>query len=216
MGRRKKVVAEATAQDDDAPGPGHNSGADSAPERTELTDDQKQVLYFQWKKKIVAAREQMASLTGELRNAYKGLKADLGITKKEADFALALDNDEKGEMIESHRRMMELARWEQHPIGLQADLFDGIDRTPAVDKAAARGKKDGLAGDPCAPQADPSTPQYDAYMTAFHEGNAELARSGIKAPTAPAANTEQLDAFAGEGLPATGEGAEQEEQPEAA
>jgi hypothetical protein len=175
------------------PGPGHNSNAP----KTELNDEQKQVLWFQHKKDIKGLRDLIASKSADLRNVYKKLKADLGITKAEADFAIALDNDEDNKMLESHRRMMELARWEQHPIGTQPDMFDGVDRTPAVDKAAARGKKDGLAGNPMDPQADPSTPQYGAYMTAFHEGNAELARATIKAPP----DKSQLEAFAEDGLP---------------
>jgi hypothetical protein len=225
MARRKKVDASAPAAENDVPvaGPGHNSGDEGKTEqpkpaeKTGLTDEQKQVLWFQAKKQILALKATIASETGKLRNVFKTLKADLGLTRADVDFAISLDNDEDDKALTTHRRRMELARWEGHPIGTQPDLFDGVDRTPAVDKAKARGKKDGLAGNPCDPQADPSTPQYGAYMEAFHEGNAELARSGIKPPPAPTAPG-QLEAFATEGLPPA-DGAEpavaaEEEQPD--
>ena len=168
----------------DSNGLGHNSGSD-APLGGELTDDRKQVLWFAAKRRIVAHKESIASINGALRNEYKKLKADLGFLKSDVDFALSLEDDDAEE---THRRRMMIARWEQHPIGLQADLFgDGIDRTPAVDKAFSNGKRHGLAGDPCNPGCDPSTPQYDSYMSGFHVGQAVLAQ-GIKRPDPPPMN----------------------------
>jgi hypothetical protein len=166
----------------DSNGVGHNSGDDAPLTTGELTDEQRQVLWFGAKRKIVSFKESIASITGELRNEYKKLKADLGLLKSDVDFALSLE-DEDAE--ETHRRRMMLARWEQHPIGLQADMFgDGVDRTPAVDKKRAEGKRHGLAGDPCNPGCDPSSEQYQSYMAGFHEGQAVLAQ-GIKRPDPP-------------------------------
>ena len=60
----------------------------------ELTDEQKQVLYFGHRRTIKALRDKIASATGDLRNAYKRLKAELGITRKDMEFAFALDDDD--------------------------------------------------------------------------------------------------------------------------
>jgi hypothetical protein len=169
MGRRRKT--DTTGSTGDSPATGHNSG--------ELTDDQKQVLWFQRKKRIASLKTKIASLTGELRAEYKGLKAELGITRADADFALALGKDDDDKMLEQERRRRMLARWEGHAIGTQSDLFDD-DRTPAVDAAFADGKRAGLAGERCENPFDPSTEQYREFQGGYHEGQAALAANGIK------------------------------------
>jgi ribosome modulation factor len=161
-----------------APPIGHNGTAD-------VTDDQQQALWFNdHKPKLVALRAKLATATADLRNQYKRLKADLGITRKEAEFALALEKDEKGEELESHRRRMMLARWEGHPIGTQADMFDNVDRTPSVEKAYAAGKRAGLSGARCEPPHDPATEQAQNWIAGWHDGQAVLAK-GIQATEPP-------------------------------
>lgn len=182
MGRGRPPGSRNKPKSADSNGVGHNSGDDAPLSTGELTDEQRQVLWFGAKRRIVSFKESIASITGELRNEYKKLKAELGLLKSDVDFALTLE-DEDAE--ETHRRRMMIARWEQHPIGLQADMFgDGVDRTPSADKAFANGKRAGLAGDRCNPPHDPSSEQYQRFVAGFHEGNAVLAQ-GIKRPDPP-------------------------------
>lgn len=158
------------------PGAGHNS---------ELTDDQKQALWFQdHKPKLVSLKEQIASLTGDLRNQYKKVKADLGLKKADVDFALKLADDD-GELVEQQRRQMMLARWEGHALGTQPDLFgDGVDRTPAIDKAFADGKRACMENQSRKPPHDPSVPQYQSWMDGYDAGQTILASAFKKLPEA--------------------------------
>ncbi len=171
-GSKNKPKNAAPPRTNGEAGIGHNGDEQTA----ELTDDQKQVLWFSAKRRIVSLKEQVAALNLEMRGEFSQLKADLGLLRADVEYALSLDDDNAEE---KHKRRMMLARWEQSPIGLQADLFGGVDRTPDIEVAYARGKKHGLAGDPCIPECDPSTPQHQRYMMGFHDGQAVLAR-GIK------------------------------------
>lgn len=162
---------------DDSNGIGHNGG-ETLDAPAELTDEQRQVLWFSAKRRIMSLKAAMASTNSELRLEFKKLKADLGFLRSDVEYALGLEDDDAEE---THRRRMTIARWEQHPIGLQADMFP-VDRTPAVDRAYADGKRAGLAGERAEPQWHETTEQYQRYMEGFHEGNAVLAQ-GIKPVT---------------------------------
>ena len=120
-------------------------------------------------------------VTADLRNTYKLLRAELGITKKDADFAIALADDEDDEMMAEHRRRMQLARWEGHAIGTQSDLFDDVDRTPAADRAFAEGKKAGLSGETKRCDYAPETEQYRQFMSGWDAGQTVLTK-GFKKP----------------------------------
>lgn len=145
---------------------GHNSSA--------LTDDQQQALFWSHLGKIKRQRDKIASLTGELRQAYKLAKAE-GFSKADLDYALRLESEDETEAIDRRRREAQIARWMAHPIGTQSDLFDGVDRTPAVDKAYATGKIAAFKGDaPIAPYADGGSEQAQAWLRGHHDGSAEL------------------------------------------
>jgi hypothetical protein len=141
----------------------------------QLSDEQRQVLWFRAKPRIVALRNKLESITGEIRNEYKKVKSDLGLTKADIDFALSLADDD-GKVQAAWRRRQELARWEQHPIGMQADLF-------AAESAIhpyGDGKKAGMAGERCEPPHDPSTEAGQVWISGWYEGQAALTRDGIK------------------------------------
>jgi hypothetical protein len=171
----EEIKAKALAE----PGPGHNSGE----KQDGLTDEQKQVLWFQRKGKILSLRDSLASFTADIRNEFKGLKADLGIKKADFDFIVAAINEKDGEVTDSHRRRIAALKWEGHALGTQPDLFDGVDRTPLVDRAFSEGRVGGMEGVVCKPPYEGAGEQE--WIAGWHEGQAAIARSGIKAPLTP-------------------------------
>ena len=76
-----------------------------------------------------------------------------------------------------------VAKWMARPEGYQGGLFDGagdgVNRMPAVDRATEEGKTAGLSGVSCTPPYDASTPQGQAWIKAWHEGQAVVA-AGFK------------------------------------
>ncbi len=141
----------------------------------ELSDDQKQVLALQWKKKLEAAEAAKDEAVSEIRNIRKKIKLDLGADGVETVKAMMSLETEAGEaklqaMIEHAVRA---ARWMGVPLGMQPDLF-GDERAPATDKAFAAGKAARLKGEPMKPPHDPSVPQFDAWLEGFHAGTAAL------------------------------------------
>lgn len=168
--RKAAERAENKAVKAGAAGIGHNSG---------LTDDQQRALFVQNLTKIERLKEAMASASGELRAAYKTAKAD-GFAKKDIDYAIALRKDEDDKLIDSRRRETMIARWMNHPIGTQPDLFDGVDRTPSEDRAFEDGKLAGMEGKICQPPHDPSVPQHGRWLEGWHAGQAALIRDTIK------------------------------------
>lgn len=156
-----------------SPGIGHNS---------DLSPDQRQALFIHHLTKIEELKAEVASAAGTLRSAYKTAKAD-GILKKEIDFAIRLRTADEDEILEERRREQQLAQWINHPLGTQADLFghgDGVDRTPAVDKAAEAGKLAGMEGKRCEPPHHYQTEQAQAWIESWHIGQAALIRDTIK------------------------------------
>lgn len=153
------------------PAAGHNSG--------ELTEDQTKKLFFTHLRPIKAKKEAIKKLVGELGNLFKVAKTD-GFAKKKIEFALACENDDDDSMLQEHKWRIEIASWMMHPIGTQMEMFDGVDRRPAVDRAKAEGKKAGLSGDSRQPPYDPSVPQHQAWLEGWHEGQEVKIEKGIK------------------------------------
>lgn len=209
----KRAAAEAVANGDaQAAGVGHNSG---------LTDQQQRALLIQAVVDIEGLKEQMASLNGKLRNRYKQAKAD-GVKKKDIDFAIELRKGDEKEAITEHRRRLQIARWVNHPIGTQPDLFDqqaeaDADREPIEDKVAREGELAGLEGKSCEPPSHLTGPLMQIWVDNWHKAQAHRIREGIK----PLGSTQTLipqehpqpqkDAF-DEALPAAGEGGDAGEQ----
>lgn len=145
-----------------------------------LTDEQRQALWFRdHKPKLVALRKALATATADLRNQYKKLKADLGFTRKDAEFALSLDAEDD-RALETHRRQMMLARWERHPIGMQGELFEGRPPESTLDSVFNDGKKAGLSGLKCEPPHDAGSVHGQKWIAGWHDGQAALAKGGIK------------------------------------
>jgi hypothetical protein len=145
------------------PSAGHNS---------EMTEEQREALFFDAKGRYATALAKKKAEDAAFKNVCRTIKAD-GVALKDIKFALDLDADENGAMLERRRREAMIARWMGHPIGTQADLFgDGVDRTPAVDKAFAEGKRAGMEGASMkSPEAyHPSSEQFQAWCRGWHTG----------------------------------------------
>lgn len=175
--------AEENGADEEAEhGPGHNSAAPR-----ELTDDERASLTFTHKRAYTLALAVKKKADADLKNVCKLAKAELGddaVPDIKSIIELETEEGEAKLKAEVERRI-KVARWMGLPVGVTGNLFDAVDRTPAVDRATAKGKRDGLAGEPCRPNHDPSTPQYTGYMTGYQEGQKIM--FAIK-PMAPAAS----------------------------
>lgn len=142
----------------------------------ELTDDQRQALFFQHLKRVRTLKEKMASVNGELRAAYKVAKSELGSdAKAQLADALLLETDEgQAKMEAAIARQARIARWMAVPLGAQPDFFN-TDMAPATDRAFDAGKAARLQGQPLKPPHDPSVEQYRAWSEGWHAGSDALA-----------------------------------------
>lgn len=182
--KRRGEAANGATEAATAPGPGHNA----AP--VELTDDQRQALFFQHRKQYSTLLAAKKAADAALKNACKLAKAELGDDAIDSiKDAILLETPEgEAELKARIERQMRVARWMGLPVGAQADLF-GEDRTPAADKAFADGKRAGLAGETARPPHDPSTEQYRRWLSGHAEGQAVLAKGFGRMPLEQAADT---------------------------
>lgn len=150
---------------DRAVGVGHN----------QLTDDQRAALLLQACAKVEAQQAKAAEITANIRNIRKTAKAD-GISPAELNYALHLRKVDPDEASALFRQQMQIAKWLNHPIGKQAELFDA-DRTPIEDRAFEEGKVAGLEGLNAKPPYDAVAGQK--WMEGWHAGQSVLL-GGIK------------------------------------
>lgn len=162
-------MSNSATQPDDPPTAGHN----------ELSDLQRQALLIQGVVKIERLQEQMETIKADIRNTRKALKSE-GFVRFEVDYALRLRKVDETEEMDRRRREARIARWLNHPIGTQTDLFDDeyTDRTPAVDKAFEDGRIAGMAGEKCEPPYVGGE-QSNRWIEGWHEGQAVLASEGF-------------------------------------
>lgn len=185
--KAKQVDLEDAIEDGKSPGPGHNEPA-------ELTDDEKRALFFQHKRsyEVALKEEQEAAAVKKSKHAAlmavcKKAKAECGKDTvddiKDAIQFEAPDGREKftTEITRKHK----VARWLGLPVGTEPSFFDMNDRTPSVELAYDEGKQAGMAGDICKPPHDPSGPQYQKWISGWHDGQAILASAFSKLKTEP-------------------------------
>src|SRR5258708_282680 len=95
----------------------------SKPTAAQLSDKQKQTLFFSTKRKIkpiIAAAEEAKTA---MKKAYELAKSE-GVAKKELEIALQLETEEGEETVRAaHERLVRIARWMGVPIGTQFDMF---------------------------------------------------------------------------------------------
>lgn len=177
MARKKKQTEpetpsnEAANHVDPAAGPGHNSGEAAPKKPADLTEDQRQALAFSHKRQYEAALAKKKAADAEFKNACKRIKAELGDEGVDLIKDMILIATEEGEakIRAAMERQMRAARYMAAPLGAQFEMFDA-DRTPAVDRARAEGRRDAMAGEALVNPYDSSVPQADAYAEGWHEG----------------------------------------------
>ncbi|MFG1417198.1 hypothetical protein V5F38_05215 [Xanthobacter sp. V0B-10] len=154
------------------------AGAPPAAGHNQLTEEQREALFFQHKKKYEQFLAAKKKADAELKNACKLAKSEVGDDAVERiKYAIELESEEgEARLKERIARQMEVARWMGLPVGAQSELF-GDDRTPAEDKAYAEGKRAGMAGNERRPpNYDASSPQAQAWLRGYDAGQ-EVNRS---------------------------------------
>jgi ribosome modulation factor len=176
MGRPKG--SKNKPKDGETPTVGHNTA--------ELSETEKQALLVRGIADLETMIEEKNEIVAEIRTQRKRL-ISYGFEAFEIDYALRLRKDEDGEAIARRRREEVIARFLNHPIGTQPELpLDGIDRTPAVDKAFIDGKIAGAEGKTANSPFALGTEQDQSWMKGWHEAQASLASGFQKLETAAA------------------------------
>ena len=86
---------------------------------------------------IEEMKEELKSCNEDLKAEYKVLQQKIGMTKDHVLYALALEEDESGAMLEEHKMRVTIAQWENHPIGTQMNLFEAsVALAPQTKQAA--------------------------------------------------------------------------------
>lgn len=172
---RKTRKTKSTAPGaDQMPGIGHNSDKRSAEEVRKLFLHHREP----WRiaqANLTLAKKRLATVVADLKNDK--------FTKKQFEIADALDTI-SGEARITHEvsERLQVARWINHPMGAQLDMFNEPDRTPLVDRAYEEGKMASMSNKPAKPgNYAPGTEGYAAYLEGFHDHQGKLA-AGIKAP----------------------------------
>lgn len=169
MGRKKRDETD----DEAPPAAGHNL--------EQLTDDQRHALTAQYRTKYEAALKAKKDADVTFKNVCKKAHAELGDTAVDDIKDMIAGSTPEGEkallarLIAQEERQARIARWLGLAPGAQPSMFEQ-DRTPAVDRAFAEGKRVGLAGGNCAPPHSPDTEQHGRWMEGFHEGQAVLSK----------------------------------------
>lgn len=164
MPRGKKADANG------APAP---KGAAPATGSNELTDDQRQALFFNHKRAYEASLAKKKEADAAFKNVCKLAKAELGDDAvKSIKDAILLDSPEGEAQLQAEIvRVMRIARWMNIPFGAQPDMFsDFSDPRPATERARAEGKKSGMEGLVCKPPYAPTLPQADEWTEGWREG----------------------------------------------
>lgn len=138
----------------------------------QLNDEQVQALTYQHMNLYTQALAKKKDADAGLKNVCKIIKAELGPGGlDDIKDLIALDSEEGEAKIKAEvERKLRVARWAGAAFGTQFSMFDDVDRTPAVDRARAEGKRDGMKGAPKKCDYAPSTPQYAAYMEGYDDG----------------------------------------------
>lgn len=146
-----------------------------------------------WKAKVAELEEVEKNLKSALKND--------GFRVKQFEIADALQKGPKSnsKIIMEVSDRLQVAQWIGDPLGKQMDLFAQPDRTPSVETAADRGKQDSMEGKTANPPYHQASPQYQDYMTAFHDETERRTLAGLK-PTEPKGDFED-DQTGDEGNP---------------
>lgn len=161
---------------------------------TALTEEEKRALFIKGVQELEGLFEKKNDAVSNVRNQRKRI-VSYGFEPFEIDYALKLRRDEDDGMMDRRRKEARVARFLNHPIGTQTDIFDELDRTPAADKAYQDGKIAGAAGESAKSPFAPGLPQDQSWLKGWGDGQADLS-SGFKKLETAAENVgdEELEA----------------------
>ena len=172
MARRKKRKSNGAEPDAEAAEAVAESEA-SIGHNSELTDEQRQALFFSHKRNYEAALAVKKAADADFKNTCKLAKSELGDDAVASiKDAILLDTDEgEAKLMAAMERQMRVARWMNVPFGQQTDLFtDFTDPRPATERARAEGKTAGMQAAPRSPPYDQTVPQFSEWMDGYEEG----------------------------------------------
>lgn len=173
------------AKDGEAtPSAGHNS---------QLSEAEKQALFVRGLADLENLIEEKNEVVADIRNHRKRI-ISYGFEPWEIDYALKLRKDTDNEAVDRRRKEAVIARFLNHPIGTQPDMFDEPDRTPAVEKAAKDGHVAGASGKSAQPPYAVGTEQEQAWLKGWHKGQEDLASGFKKLEPAEAGAQGELEA----------------------
>lgn len=195
-GRRlaDEKTPEKPADKPNGPGAGHNS----TPGSLLLVDDKVRAPYYalvtrmvmRLDDKLAELKRQMDAIKEEKSQIFKEGKARLGFNRADFEYGISLkrskeDEDGGSAALETHRRHIQIAIWENHPIATQPELpltgGSAPDRTPSVDRAFLVGLTVGREppsegqepANRCSPPSEYGPAQAQAWMKGFHQGDGE-------------------------------------------
>lgn len=158
-----------------------------------LTESEKRALLVQGLSEIEKHIEQKDHFVGLIRTERKRLVSH-GFKPKVIDFALRLRKDEDDTIIEQRRAEIEVARFLNHPVGTQPELpLVMEDRTPGVDKAKAEGEIAGAEGKTCSAPYAVGSPNEQAWLSGWHDGQATITSAFKKLEAKAAAEGEESE-----------------------
>jgi hypothetical protein len=165
--------------------------ASSIPNNYELTESEKRALLVSGLAEIEKHIEEKDRVVALIRTSRKKLVAN-GFKPKVIDFALRLRKDEDNVIIEQRRAEIEVARFLNHPVGTQPELpLVMEDRTPGIDKAKAEGEIAGAEGKTCSAPYAAGSPNEQAWIKGWHDGQATITSAFQKLEAKAAADAEQ-------------------------
>lgn len=160
-----------------SPGAGHNEPP------AELSDDQRQALFFQHRREYQTAEDAKKKADADFKNVCKRIKSE-GTSVRKIKLARQLETVEGEAAIKAEiAEMIEAVRWTGG--GVQLAMFDEPDRTPAVDRAFEEGKRACMQNAPRKPPYEPSVPQYSKWLEGFSVGQDVLMQGFKPFPDTP-------------------------------
>lgn len=180
---KTKANAPGAAAVQALPGVGHNGRDKRTANEIQKGFIDHRRLWNNWMAKKAALEE----LEKEVKSNLKGD----GYTVKQMQIADQLAGSAKASAkVEAEvKDRLQVARWINHPLGAQMDLFSQPDRTPAVDRARKDGKIASMDNKPCKPPHSPETEQYREWVAGWQEHQAEISK-GFKKPNGDVKPTE--------------------------
>lgn len=141
------------------------------PTAEELSDQQRQTLLFQHRRKVKPLLAAKKFADSALQKAYELAKKE-GITRQEIELAIKLETDEGTEAVKSKvEQMMRVARWIGSKIGSQLDLFPAGTK---AEQAYDDGKRAALDDQACRPPEHLSQASAQQWITGHGAGRAQL------------------------------------------